>query len=207
MTTPSSKIEPTQISDEDLKDTEKSMSRRISSAFKKSFSKTMKRRTPSKTYIFNKEGDFKDKTKFSNSAGVAPNNTVIWSIILKIDPANINPKIIYTHSELKAAVTRVLKIGKTLDRKFGENTASDKRNEKLAELQKKARETYLNEKSQHLEIRKALEKQDSKNADDVIDEIQLSIDADESKKNLTARLKQLHEGGQSRRRRRRKRFR
>jgi hypothetical protein len=204
MTTP---YEPTQITEEDLKDKNpKSMSRRITSAFKKSFSKTMKRSssTPSKTYIFNKEEDFKDRTKFSNRAGVAPNNTVFWSIILKIDPATINPKISYRDPELKEAVTRVLRNGKFLDREYGSKTASDKRTAALAKWQETARETYLKEKRQKPEISKALEIQDSKNVDDVLDEIQLRIDADESKKQLTARLKQLHNVEQGGRRRRRK---
>ena len=204
MTTP---YEPTQITEEDLKDKNpKSMSRRITSAFKKSFSKTMKRSssTPSKTYVFDKEEDFKDKTKFSNRAGVAPNNTVFWSIILKIDPATINPKISYRDPELKEAVTRVLRNGKFLDREYGSKTASDKRTAALAKWQETARETYLKEKRQKPEISKALEIQDSKNVDDVLDEIQLRIDADESKEKITARLKQLHNVEQGGRRRRRK---
>jgi hypothetical protein len=201
MTTPSKKIkiEPTQILDEDLKDRNpKTMRRRFTSAIKKSFSR---KRTPSKTYIFNTEEDFKDRTKFSNRAGVGPKNTVFWSIILKIDPANINPKITYTDPELKEAVTRVLRFGKTLDRKYGEKGANE-RNEVLADWQKEVFATYLKEKGQKPEIRKALELQDSKNVDGVIDEIQLDIDADESIEKLTARLKKL--GGRSRRRQRRR---
>jgi hypothetical protein len=206
MTTPSKKIkiEPTQISDEDLKDKtpNKTMSRRITSAFKKSFSKTLKR-TPSKTYKFNKEEDFKDGSKFKNLVGVTSENFVRWSIILRIDPDHINPKIKYTDPELKEAVTMVLKNGKTLDRKYGKKT-SDIREEKLDKWQNKTIEAYLKKKRERPEIKETLEKQERKNVDDVLEGIQASVDAEESKKQLAERLKKLNQGGRSRRRMRKK---
>jgi hypothetical protein len=213
MTTPSKKIkiEPTQISDEDLKDKtpNKTMSRRITSAFKKSFSKTLKR-TPSKTYKFNKEEDFKDESKFSNDTGVAsknnknyPEGTVLWSIILRIDPDHINPKIKYTDPELMEAVTMVLKNGKTLDRKYGKTT-SDIREEELENLQNQTIEAYLEKKRERPEIKEALKKKEKKNGDAVLKGIQASVDAEKSKKQLAARLKKLNQGGRSRRRMRKK---
>lgn len=203
MTTPSKKIkiEPTQISDEDLKDKNphKTMSRRITSAFKKSFSKTFKKRTPSKTYKFNKEEDFKDGSKFKNLVGVTSEDFVRWSIILRIDPDHINPKIKYTDSELKEAVTMVLRIGRKI-----KNKTSDIREEKLNEWQNKTIEAYLKKKRERPEIKEALERQDRKNADDVLEGIQASMDAEKSKKKLAERLKQLEKGGRSRRRIRKK---
>lgn len=203
MTTPSKKIkiEPTQISDEDLKDKNphKTMSRRITSAFKKSFSKTFKKRTPSKTYKFNKEEDFKDGSKFKNLVGVTSEDFVRWSIILRIDPDHINPKIKYTDSELKEAVTMVLRIGRKI-----KNKTSDIREEKLNEWQNKTIEAYLKKKRERPEIKEALERQDMKNADDVLEGIQASMDAEKSKKKLAERLKQLEKGGRSRRRIRKK---
>jgi hypothetical protein len=203
MATPSNKnkITSTQISDEDLKDRNpKTMTRRITSALRKSFSKTVKRTpTPSsKTYKFDTEEDFKDRTKFLNKAGVGPNNTVFWTIILKIDPGTINPKIKYTNPDLMEVVTRVLRNGKTLNKTYGKKDSVAK-TEALHAWQTAATAARIEEKRKNPRIREKIEDDEKTEVDAVFAEIA----ADVRHKKLEGLFAKLDaKGGRSRRRRR-----
>lgn len=206
MTTPSNKnkITSTQISAEDLKDrTHKTMTQRITSALRKSFSKTMKRTpTPSsKTYKFNTEEDFKDRTKFLNRAGVGPKNTVFWTIILRIDPGTINPKITYTNLDLMEAVTRVLRNGKTLNKTYGKKNSVAK-TDALDAWQTEAIAAHIEEKRKNPRIRKKIEDDEKTGANAVLAEMEAD-EADARHKELKTLFAELDtKGGQSRRRRR-----
>ena len=198
---------PLKITQSEIKpdNEQKSMTRRLKSAIRK----TMRRKPPIKneigTYSINEQDDFR---KRENGGGFSTftegkkkgKDAVVWIRILRIDPLKINPEIEYTNYELKEVVTKVLKHGEELKSKFGKG--------KLSEKKTKERDTAL-EKWQETEVNNIKEKardtdsSNPQNIQNVLDNIQVSIDADESNKKLTARLKQLLQtGGRSRRRRR-----
>lgn len=200
---PPLKITPSEIKP-DINE-QKSITRRFKSAIRK----TMRRKTPIKneigTYLINEQDDFR---KRENGGGLSTftdgkkkgKDAVVWIRILRIDPLNINPEIEYTNYELKEVVTKVLKHGEELKAKFGKGNLSKKKTEERDTALEKWQKTAVEAR------RLKTSEEDSRNpqkTQNVLDEIQVSIDADKSKTQLATRMKNLlQNGGRSRRRRR-----